>query len=548
MKLSHHQIKFLFKIQLWSCMLLLVSCAQIVAPTGGTKDIISPKLEQSKPENFSVNFQENKITLFFDEYIQVKNWNEVIFSPPLTYPLENRIKGKILEVSWQDTLKENTTYTINFGASVVDNNEGNVLDSNVFVFSTGNTLDTANLSGTLLKAIDLKPEKNVLVMLYRSNNDSIPYKQLPDYYTRTNEKGKYKISNIKAGSYKLFALKDNNQNFLFDQPEEAIAFSATRIVIDSNELADLYLFVEESKKLFVKKATATNYGNATLVFNKPAEKVRFESLRTDISNNNLLAEWNTNNDSLSLWILGAAPDSLCLKIYDEKEMMDTILLDLPKKDSLENSTNNKITKPFKLMVNPNANAMIPLGFNQILQLKCNIPLANIDCKKIILYNDKDTLTPTCRFDENNKKTLQINYPFNVDSSYQVFIPQGAFSDILGNLNDTIRFGFTIQKPDFYGSVSLQVNGLDTTKNAIIQLLDEKQQLVAQTKSIGKNTFKFENITPGKHLLKLIIDDNNDGKWNTGKYSEKNQPETIYLYTTPINIKSNWDMELNWELK
>ena len=534
------------KLILW-LSLFFVSCAQIVAPTGGDKDVVSPKIIKSSPQNFAVNYKEKTFSLVFDEYIQVRNWNKVIFSPPLKSISDYRLNGKKLTVSWEDTLLDNTTYTVNFGKSILDNNEGNPLDSNLLVFSTGEKIDSSGISGIVANAIDHKAVKDVLIMLYKDNEDSLPFKKMPDYYSISDETGKYRINHVKSGKYKLFALNDNNQNFLFDQPDESIAFSDSIITIDTSIVIDHYLFKEESPKFFVKKAVVPHYGKVSVVMNKPSEKIVFESLRSDLKNENVLIETNFDKDSLSFWVLGNMPDSISLIIKNERGFQDTLLIDLPQNKDIE-SSKDKSLKRLKLSFSSYTSEGNPLDYGHSLKLEFNIPIAKSNFKNVILSNGTDTLKSRCFFDDDACRVLYIDYPFHPDSSYKIFIPDSTFIDVFGDYSDSISFGFAVRNTDYYSTLSISIKNLNSNLSNMVQLLDEKQLLVKEKFMNTNQKLVFDKLAPGKYFLKLIADKDKNGRWTTGKYIDKRQPESIYFYKDPINVKSNWDVDLEWELK
>ena len=189
-----------------------------------------------------------------------------------------------------------------------------------------------------------------------------------------------------------------------------------------------------------------------------------------------------------------------------------------------------------------------MDYGQPLKLEFNIPIAKSNFNNVILYNGIDTLKAKCTFVENARRILSVNYSFNPDSSYKVFIPDSTFIDVFGNYSDPISLGFSVRNPDHYSSLSMSIKNLNGNLPNIVQLLDEKQ-LVVKEKSINANQkLVFDTLAPGKYFLKLIVDKDKNGRWTTGRYIDKRQPESIYLYKDPINVKSNWDVDLEWELK
>ncbi len=222
-------------------------CAKVGSPTGGPKDITPPKIVESKPGNYSTNFSSKRIEITFDEFVQLKNiYNELIISPPLKERPENKLKGKSLVVDLNNELKENTTYTLNFGNAIADNNEGNVLANFEFVISTGDYVDSLSVTGKLVNAFNLKPEKDpVFIMLHENLKDSAPYFEIPSYIGKTNKDGAFAINNIKADTFRIFALKDANLNLLFDANEK-IAFVDSSFVISPELIETTCYYLADS--------------------------------------------------------------------------------------------------------------------------------------------------------------------------------------------------------------------------------------------------------------------------------------------------------------
>ncbi|MFB0925536.1 MAG: Ig-like domain-containing protein [Vicingaceae bacterium] len=243
-------------------MLILVSCAQIRPLTGGEKDETAPKELVSTPINGATNFIEKTIVVEFDEFIKLTNvTSQLIVSPLMETPPVIMVKGKKLVIKLQSDLSENTTYSLNFGNAITDITESNIFPNYKYVFSTGPIIDSLSYSGTVLNAFDLSKKESIYVLLYDQFEDSIPLKELPRYVALTDEEGKYSITNIAQGEYKFFAIKDINNNYLFDLPNEEIAFMDETIFIDSISSENtIHLFEDESELQFLKKAENKIFG------------------------------------------------------------------------------------------------------------------------------------------------------------------------------------------------------------------------------------------------------------------------------------------------
>ena len=223
-------MKKLHLLFLLTYVLLLNSCAIQVPPGGGLKDVVPPKLLSTEPQNYSTNFRGKDIRFDFDEYIYTPDLSEqLIVSPLLKYSPETKIKKKSLLIHLQDTLLENTTYTMNFGKGISDNNEGNKLENFQFVFSTGPVIDSLSISGNVSNAFNKKAEAGILVMLYRKSEDSLPFLERPIYFARTSDSGEFVVRNISSGFYKIISLKETDGNYLYTAGEESIGYADTLI-------------------------------------------------------------------------------------------------------------------------------------------------------------------------------------------------------------------------------------------------------------------------------------------------------------------------------
>lgn len=207
-------------------VLLVLSCANIGTPDGGPYDEDPPKVVRTSPKEYATNTRTKKIVLEFDENIKLDNATEkVMVSPPQLEMPEISAMGKRITIELMDTLKDSTTYTIDFSDAIEDNNEGNPMGDYAFAFSTGDRIDTFQMSGTVLNAENLEPIKGILVGLYSEKEDSVFRTKSFERVSRTNGSGHFTIKGIAPGEYRAYALTDQNQNFLFDQKSEQIAFS-----------------------------------------------------------------------------------------------------------------------------------------------------------------------------------------------------------------------------------------------------------------------------------------------------------------------------------
>ena len=338
-------------------VLLLFGCAQQVAPTGGQKDTTPPEIVRELPENLSTYFSASQIIISFDEFIQFKSPSEqVVISPPMLKPPTYQLKQKSLVIKFEQELSPNTTYTINFGEAIRDNNEGNVLANYSYVFSTGAHLDSMLVKGKLFDAITGEPEKDALVMLYKNNIDSLPLGTIPDYFMRSSEDGSFLIENVGNQPFKIFALKDENANYMFDVPEEKIgfldsvvmpyslpvAFIPDTTISDSttvNSLAtdtvsslkgtnaspipnyEIQLFVETDTSQFLKKSYCEHFGKLVFVYNRPVEELKIEMKGSSFKREWMLKDYGMFGDTITIWTTYQVPDTMNLLLDQSRNLL-----------------------------------------------------------------------------------------------------------------------------------------------------------------------------------------------------------------------------------
>lgn len=520
-------------IALFSITVLLLSCAQIVPITGGERDTEHPKEVGSFPKNGSTSFTEKTITIEFDEFIKLTNISsQLIVSPLMETTPEILVRGKKLVIKLEDKLAENTTYSLNFGNAITDITEDNPFPNYKYVFSTGTYLDSLSYSGSVLNAFDLSPKENIYVLLYDQFEDSLPYKELPRYVALTDAEGVFAITNIANGKYKFFAINDINSNYLFDLPNEEIAFKNETIQLDSSSVDNhVYLFEEKNGLQYVVKTESETFGKIDVQFNLPTTDLKATSL-TVSQEEPWLLEKNEAGDSLTLWLtLKNKIESLDIVFTDAEGIIDTSTIDIidDLTDTILNITTN-ITGNFDL--------------NQTIILETNRPFKAFSSDSIKLSEDSILITAT-QFEDIGLRKFELAYDYKENTTYQLFIPPGTFEDIYGLKNDTVKINFKTKSESDYGIINLTINP-NFSGGYIVQLF-KNAQLIKQSFLLGKGTGSYKYLLPGNYQLKLIIDSNGDKKWNTGNYLEGLQPEKVIYYEKEIKIRANWDNDIIWTI-
>lgn len=535
-------IKLIGKLFLIISSTFLLSCAIQVAPQGGEKDTKPPKILKSMPENFSTGFDSKKILITFDEYIQLKDLNsQLIVSPPLSRNLETKIRQKTLVILVNDTLQPNTTYTMNFGNAIVDNNESNALDDFQYVFSTGGVIDSLKISGSVENTWDKKTEKGVLVMLYKKQDDSLPLKKKPDYFSKTNEKGIFSISNVAPASYKIFALKETNADYLFNVPDESIAFSDTPITAGYKNIL-LHLFTEKPKQRLLK-SFSEEPGKAVVIFSQPGQDLHYRFVRDSIKSDLAFVEQSKNKDTLVFWYKNLNLDSLVLFFSDGKAIRDTVSIRLFKGEGKTFSRRKSI-----LSINTNFKSGEAFNLNNDLFLQFNHPVTKSDFSKISLMEDSVPVSGlTIAFDDTLKKRISIHHAWKEKALCRLFIPPGVFTDIFGLSNDTVLTFFKIRPIADFGNLVLKLKPAYPGVQYVVMLIDDNETIYRTSVIKSDTTLTYDFLDPKIYRLKAFEDINHNRTWDTGDYFKKIQPEKIFYYPEMISVRANWDVDVSWKI-
>ncbi len=533
---------------------LIFSCAQIVAPGGGAKDTTPPKVVKYIPDSAKLNFNSKNISIDFNEYITLKDLNnQLIVSPPLDKQPDIKVKNKTLLIDFDkdEKLKPNTTYCMSFGNAVQDINENNPIENFSYIFSTGNFIDSLTVKGKVQNAFDHKTEKGILVMLYSDLTDSVIYKNLPDYFAKTKEDGTFQINNIKEGNYKIVAIKDANANYKYDGSTENIGFNDTIVNPSEKQKISIDLFQEPEKKLFLKKTIYDSYGKIVFVFNRNADSVHIEPLDYSFKKEDVFLDYSANKDTITYWFRNIDKDVLKLQLRNENKIMDTLEYKLITKEEALKSKKHPLK--FSLLNSFTGNQNFDLNaLDNNFGLLFSAPISNIDDnKKISLNMDSSKISESITFQKTSNSTfLRITnfMKLKENTNYHLFVPPATFTDFFGLTNDTIKIDFKTREEKFYGSLKLKINVSEMQANYIVQLLDEKENIVRENAIQKPETLTYEYLYPKKYKLKIIVDENKNGKWDSGDYIKHLQPEKVIYNSELINVRSNWDLDLDWKVE
>ena len=517
-------------------IIILVSyqCAQRGNPTGGPKDIIAPELTRAEPPNMTTNFKGQKIRLYFNELVKLKDiQKQLIISPPLKNspvlsPIGNA--NKYVEITIKDTLAPNTTYTLNFGQGIVDNNEENPKSFFTYVFSTGDYIDSLELKGVVKDAFNKKPDDFISVMLYKidtSYTDSTIYKRPPNYITNTLDSAIiFKLNNLKEGKYALFGVKDAANNNLFDQKTDKIAFVKDTINLPTDSIYLLTLF-KEIPDYSVAVPTMEASNKISFGYYGEGSDIRINTLTEIPDTVKTIITKERDKDTLNFWFTPYEMDSLIFTLTNEK---------LKVRDTFKVKSRKVAFDSLKISMSQNGN----IEFDKPINLLSNTPLIRFDSTKIKLI-DKDSIEIAVNVKLDSLRNL-LNFDFKIDpdQNYRMELIPGAVTDFFETTNDSVAFSFKTKSLADYGNLTLNLNSNSIVYPIIVQLTNEKGELQREIYATEPQVYTFDNLNPGKYQARVIFDLNGNGKWDTGNLLKKIQPEKISYYPALIELRANWE--------
>ena len=579
-------------------VVMLYSCASIGRPDGGPYDETPPRFIGSTPAAGALNNQRTKVSLLFDEFIKLEKATEkVVVSPPQVQQPEIKASGKRIQVNLLDSLKANTTYTIDFSDAIVDNNEGNPLGNFTFTFSTGTQIDTMEVSGTVLDASNLEPIKGILVGLHSNLNDSA-FTKLPfDRVARTDSRGRFSIRGVAPGKYRIYGLMDADQTFTFNQKSEVIAFNDSLVIprmeerirmdtawVDSltydtiverkymHYLPDdliLRAFKEFNYSQYLIKSERLVPQKFTFYFAGQADTLpTLKGLNFD-EKDAFVIEKNQRNDTIHYWVKDSLlfkQDTLAISLtylYTDTlnqlvSRTDTLNLVSKQKYKKEEPEKKKKKKKKDEEDEPEPTKFLPVNVGApssmdvygSISLTFDEPIARFDSAAIHLKEKVDTLWKDIPFefeqDSLNLKRFNLYYDWEPGNEYEFSVDSTAFHGIYGLFTDKIKQGFKVRKLEEYASITFLVTGADST--AFVELLDAQDKVVRRRRLTDGGYADFYFLNPGKYCARLVNDRNGNGIWDTGNFEKGEQPEEVYYYNMILEPKANWDLDKqSWDI-
>lgn len=582
---------------------LLGSCARMGQPDGGWYDETPPRILGAAPADKGTNVKNRKVSIFFDEFIQIENATEkVVVSPPQLETPEIVASGKRIRIELLDSLKPNTTYTIDFSDAITDNNEDNPLGNYTYSFSTGDAIDTLEVSGKVLQAKDLEPVKGILVGLYSDLSDTAFTTKPMLRVSRTDGSGRFVIKGVAPGTYRVYALQDADGNYLFNQKSEMLAFSQEKIVpsfkpdvrqdttwIDSLRIKSidrvgythflpddivLRAFNEVMTDRYFLKAERREPESFTLFYSYGGEMPQVRGLNFQ-SDDAFIIESTEKQDTITYWLKDTAlvnQDTLRVELtYHMTDSLGKLVEQIDTLDILSRISHEKRQKdlerereewqkkqdrakkrgePYDSIMPPKALAIgvkapSELDPDKNIPFTFNTPLASVDTAAIHLYSKHDTLwyNAPLEFNHVRGREYELRGEWRPDIEYSLEIDSAAFVDIYGKVSPPFKQGFKVKSFDDYGTLLLNIPTMtDTT--IVVQLLDAGDKIIKEV-TTNQGVAEFYYVSPSTYYVRMYIDSNRNGEWDTGLYSANRQPETVYYFPKEIEIRAKWDFTETW---
>ena len=607
-------------------VLFLVQCARPGMPGGGPKDEQAPQIVKYEPDNYSTNFAVDKFEIDFDEFIELDNIKQkLLVSPPMNEMPDFKAKGKTLVVKFNEELKENTTYSIFFGDAVVDITEKNPLKENTYIFSTGDKVDSMSMEGKVINAIDLQAVEDIYVMLYKNKSntilldddnkntvpiDSLPLTVKPFYLSKTDENGQFRFNGLANEEYLIFALKDQNSNYIYDQPTEEIAFldslvrpvftglpkkigvdsldvitgdstevdSVSIISIDSLDIMisdslmpaqdsvsidslkkkkqplkkyELVLFKDRDSTQRMLKGGLLRRNTLEFSFSLPANKLELIPSNYLSDSNWYLEKFSKRFDTITWYFKNIPIDTLELAIMKDTDTLEYLYISLNPDSQLARARVKKKDeeKGKKIFLEWSSNTSRGnLLLNQKPEIIFNQPLQSFNTSTgSLIIGEDTTYHPQAVIADSFKMFIQLPIKLAEATKYSYYFPDSTFIDWNGYFNKEIRLNFLTKTPADYGKMTMIL--LPEKKQAyIFQMLNGQGDVMKESYFTSDTIVIYEYISPAKYKFKIIFDDNGNRKWDSGYYPDKIQPEKILFYSNEVDVRANWEIEESWLIK
>ena len=587
---------------------IVASCARMGQPDGGWYDDDPPKVVACIPEDQATNISAKKITILFDEYIKLTDaTNKVIVSPPQLEVPDIKATGKKIVVELQDSLVPNTTYTIDFSDAISDNNENNPMGSYTYSFSTGERIDTFEVSGYVLDASNLEPIKGIMVGLYNDLADSAFQTKPMLRVSRTDSRGHFVVKGVAPGTYRAYALQDMDGDFRFSQKSEMIGYNhltfepgskpdtrTDTIWRDSLHIDALikvpythflpdditllaFTHVQTDRFLIKTERVEANKFSMYFSYGNPQLPV-IKGLNFD-SDSAFVIETNEKQDTIHYWLRDTAlvnQDTLRMEVsylmtdsagvlINQTDTTDVLAkVSFAKRQKELNKQKDQWRKDIEKRLKRGEeadtiwrekplevkyDAPASMDPDKIVRIEMPTPLQHCDTAAVHLYSMIDSVwyESDCRMVPipNQIRNYKLLADWRPGIEYSLEVDSAAFIDIYGNVSDAFKQGIKVKTEDEYGTLKLNITGVEDSA-MIVQLLNSSGKIVKQVKT-QNHTAEFKFIKPDKYYVSAFIDSNGNGIWDTGNYTDDRQAEAVYYYPREIECKAKWDVTQTWNV-
>jgi uncharacterized protein (DUF2141 family) len=511
---------------------LFSGCASPKSVEGGPRDMTPPKVLRMVPEDLSTNFKAERIVIQFDEFFKLQDqFKEFNISPDVERQPQLKVNKRNLEITFQDTLERNTTYTLNFGKMIADINESNVIKNFTYVFSTGPKLDSLSLSGQVTDAITGLPVLDAVAYIVPISRDTILGKRKPSIYTTTDSSGRYALRNLRADTYKVYALKEEGGDKVYQQNTDQIGFIKDSLVLKSNVSdVNLRVFKENPIVFRLNDRKINPDGSILITWNQKLQEPGI--VVTDPANLNTgkLFKFSKTNDSVRVWLSDLSFDSVKVSITDSNKVLQTAKVTRGKKDTYQ--------RTLIATANLEGNLLNP---NDILKFTFPSPVTATDPTKIELLEDSVKIT-NFQFvqDSTDFLTYEVRYRWVPKRSYEIRFAPGAITGQFNSKNKEFRKTFELASADDYGTLQVNVTVPEAGKNYVVQVTNEQNAVINQLSVARDTTLTFRNYKAGKYFLRVVYDSNKNGIWDTGIVAKGLQPERMYNEPKELSIRANWE--------
>ncbi len=574
-------------------VVIAASCANRGAgPQGGPKDTTPPKFVKSKPENGALNYNGNVIDITFNEIIQLDGaFEKVVVSPPQVKAPTYKALGHTVRVTLNDTIKDSTTYTIDFADAIVDNNERNKLDGYSFCFATGDHIDTLKISGFVIDAATLNPIPGIMIGAHNNLSDTAFTKLSFDRISRTNDKGEFTINNLREGNYRIYALADMGNNYRFDNPTEQIAYhdsifaptcittlhsdttfkpdttDTTIMVVDTiithyvstyqPDSIILRAFTEDNPRQFLSSTSRPERHKIMMIFGAPIDSLPEFSPLDSIPLPEFKLEIKETRDTLIYWLTDTADYAIDTIRFANRHRFtendtlkwktDTtqVVYRAPRTNNKKNTT--AAAQPTTFQITTNASPKFEI-YNPIT-LSMPIPCVIDTALSFRFEQQKDTswiAISGVQIEATDSIGLKfrITHKWQESATYRLQLDSALFVAINQQSSDSLSVTLTTKKSEDYSKLILNI--MDSTGHELVQIVDNNDKVVREKKCTDGKVI-FENMTPGIYFARIVMDNNDNNKWDTGKYVDKLQPEEVFYFPYKLELRAFWDVEEDWNI-